>query len=197
MGEGARLLFWQRRLPKRSAKALQIQCTAPWHACALPRRGSWRYRSTMTQALPTAADVDAAAQRLAGVALRTPLVTSPALDAADWRARLPQGRDAAAHRLVQVPRRLQQALASIRPSGAPAVSSPIRPATTRRASPPRRGSSACRRVIVMPSDAPRAKRERTAALGAEVVLYDRVREDREAIAREHRRAARRRPGAAL
>jgi threonine dehydratase len=38
-------------------------------------------------------------------------------------------------------------------------------------------------VIVMPSDAPRAKRERTAALGAEVVLYDRLREDRSAIAR--------------
>ena len=31
-------------------------------------------------ALPTAADVDAAAQRLAGIALRTPLVTSPVLD---------------------------------------------------------------------------------------------------------------------
>ena len=31
--------------------------------------------------LPTAADVDAAAQRLKGVALRTPLVTSPVLDA--------------------------------------------------------------------------------------------------------------------
>ena len=39
-------------------------------------------------------------------------------------------------------------------------------------------------VIVMPSDAPRPKRERTAALGAEVVLYDRAREDREAIARD-------------
>src|SRR2546429_9041931 len=32
-------------------------------------------------ALPTAADVDAAARRLAGVALRTPLLTSPVLDA--------------------------------------------------------------------------------------------------------------------
>jgi threonine dehydratase len=39
-------------------------------------------------------------------------------------------------------------------------------------------------VIVMPSDAPKAKRERTAALGAEVVLYDRDTEDRAAIARE-------------
>jgi threonine dehydratase len=35
----------------------------------------------------------------------------------------------------------------------------------------------------MPSDAPRPKRERTAALGAEVILYDREKEDREAIAR--------------
>jgi threonine dehydratase len=39
-------------------------------------------------------------------------------------------------------------------------------------------------VIVMPRDAPRAKRERTAALGAEVVLYDRASDDREAIARD-------------
>src|ERR1700716_1760725 len=31
--------------------------------------------------LPTAADVDAAAERLAGIALRTPLVSSPVLDA--------------------------------------------------------------------------------------------------------------------
>jgi threonine dehydratase len=38
-------------------------------------------------------------------------------------------------------------------------------------------------VIVMPSDAPRPKRERTVALGADVVLYDRERQDREAIAR--------------
>jgi threonine dehydratase len=37
-------------------------------------------------------------------------------------------------------------------------------------------------TIVMPSDAPRLKRERTLALGAEVVLYDRNSEDRAAIA---------------
>ena len=34
-----------------------------------------------TVAPPTAADVDAAAQKLAGVALRTPLINSPVLDA--------------------------------------------------------------------------------------------------------------------
>ena len=39
-------------------------------------------------------------------------------------------------------------------------------------------------LIVMPSDAPRPKRERTAALGAEIVLYDRDKEDRAAIAKK-------------
>jgi threonine dehydratase len=39
-------------------------------------------------------------------------------------------------------------------------------------------------TIVMPEDAPLSKRERTKAFGAEVVLYDRDREDREAISRE-------------
>jgi threonine dehydratase len=38
-------------------------------------------------------------------------------------------------------------------------------------------------IIVMPEDAPRIKIENTRALGAEVKLYDRYREDREAIAR--------------
>jgi len=38
-------------------------------------------------------------------------------------------------------------------------------------------------IIVMPADAPRIKIENTRALGAEVRLYDRYREDREAIAR--------------
>src|ERR1700760_1457386 len=37
-------------------------------------------------------------------------------------------------------------------------------------------------TIVMPEDAPLSKRERTKGYGAEVVLYDRDREDREAIA---------------
>ncbi|GLR85560.1 threonine/serine dehydratase [Bradyrhizobium iriomotense] len=38
-------------------------------------------------------------------------------------------------------------------------------------------------TIVMPSDAPLSKRERTKSYGAEVVLYDRDKDDREAIAR--------------
>jgi len=41
-----------------------------------------------------------------------------------------------------------------------------------------------RSAIVMPADAPRLKIARTKAFGAEVVAYDRVTEDRDAIARE-------------
>jgi len=41
-----------------------------------------------------------------------------------------------------------------------------------------------RATIVMPSDAPATKRERTKGYGAEVVLYDRNRDDRAAIASE-------------
>ena len=133
---------------------------------------------------------------LAGVALHTPLVTSPVLDALTGGARVPQGRDPAAHRLVQVPRRLQQA-----------VLDPAERARRRRGGVLLRQSCAggggggealgMPAVIVMPSDAPRPKRERTAALGAEVVLYDRAREDREAIARDIARAPRRHAGSAL
>ena len=36
-------------------------------------------------------------------------------------------------------------------------------------------------VIIMPADAPRLKIDNTRALGAEVVLYDRATEDRDAI----------------
>src|SRR5262249_26089596 len=41
-----------------------------------------------------------------------------------------------------------------------------------------------RATIVMPSDAPKAKKERTLALGAEVVPYDRNNEDRAEIAKK-------------
>lgn len=43
----------------------------------------------------------------------------------------------------------------------------------------RHGTSA---IIVMPSDAPKVKIENTRALGAEVVLYDRANDDRDAVA---------------
>jgi threonine dehydratase len=132
-------------------------------------------------ALPTAADIDAAALRLAGVALRTPLVTSPVLDAmtggqvflkAETLQRTGSFKFRGAYnKLAAIP--LEQ-----RAGGVVAYSSGNHA----------QGVAAAARllgmpaVIVMPHDAPKPKRERTAALGAEVVLYDRERDDREAIA---------------
>ena len=43
--------------------------------------------------------------------------------------------------------------------------------------------SGIRATIVMPSDAPKVKLEGTRSWGADIVLYDRLREDREAVAR--------------
>jgi threonine dehydratase len=134
-------------------------------------------------ALPTAADVDAAAQRLAGIALRTPLVTSPALDArtgarvflkAETLQRTGSFKFRGAYnKLASIPQ-------AERAGGVVAFSSGNH-AQGVAAAALLLGMPA---VIVMPADAPRPKRERTAALGAEVVLYDRAREDRQAIASE-------------
>ena len=134
-------------------------------------------------ALPTAADVDAAARRLEGVALHTPLLTSTALDvmtggriflkaetlqrtgsfkfrgAYNKLAAIPPGERAGGVVAFSSGNHAQGVAAAARLLGMPCV-------------------------IVMPRDAPRAKRQRTAALGAKIVLYDRLREDREAIASE-------------
>src|SRR5881628_215531 len=131
---------------------------------------------------PTAADVDTAARRLAGVALRTPLITSPVLDAltgarvflkAETLQRTGSFKFRGAYnKLSTIPddRRAGGVVAYSSGNHAQGVAAAAKllnmPA-----------------VIVMPKDAPRPKRERTAALGAEVVLYDREREDREAISR--------------
>jgi threonine dehydratase len=135
------------------------------------------------QVLPTAADVDAAAARLAGVALRTPLVSSPVLDA------LTGGRIFLKCETLQrtgsfkfrgAYNRVSCIPAEDRAGGVVAFSSGNHAQGVAAAA----KLCAMPAVIVMPTDAPRPKRERTAALGAEVVLYDREREDREAIARK-------------
>jgi threonine dehydratase len=131
--------------------------------------------------LPTAADVEEAAQRLKGVALRTPLLTSPVIDArtgarvflkAETFQRTGSFKFRGAYnKLASIPpqRRGYGVVAYSSGNHAQGVA-----AAAKLLSMPA--------VIVMPRDAPRPKRERTAELGAEVVLYDREREDREAIA---------------
>ena len=139
--------------------------------------------STDTIALPTAADVDAAAKRIAGVAIRTPLVNSPVLDArlgarvflkAETLQRTGSFKFRGAYnKISSIPQERKA-------NGVVAYSSGNHAQGVAHA------AQLCGvpAVIVMPSDAPKAKRERTAALGAEVVLYDRDTEDRAAIARD-------------
>ena len=133
--------------------------------------------------LPTADDVDAAASRLAGIALRTPLVTSPVLDALIG-ARVFLKAETLQRTGSFKFRGAYNKLASIPPAeragGVVAYSSGNHAQGVAAAA----QLLGMRAVIVMPSDAPAPKRERTAALGAEVVLYDRDREDRVAIARD-------------
>lgn len=133
--------------------------------------------------LPTAADVDAAAERLGGVALRTPLISSPVLDAcAGGRVFLKAEtmQRTGSFKFRGAYNKLSTLSERTRGGGVVAFSSGNH-AQGVAAAAKLLGMPA---VIVMPHDAPRQKRERTAAHGAEIVLYDRVRDDREAMARE-------------
>src|SRR6201997_3616465 len=137
----------------------------------------------LSHVLVSSADIDAAAKVIAPFAVRTPLLLPPVLC------------DLVGARVFLKPEILQRTgsfkfrgafnkLASIpeseRKGGVVAFSSGNHA----------QGVAAAARIlnmratIVMPADAPRSKRERTKGYGAEVVLYDRDRDDREAIAAE-------------
>jgi threonine dehydratase len=137
-----------------------------------------------TSTLPvSAADIDAAARVVAPFAVRTPLLSFPVLD------------ERAGTKVFLKPEMLQRTgsfkfrgafnkLSSIpqasRGGGVVAFSSGNHA----------QGVAAAAKIlnmqatIVMPKDSPLTKRERTKAYGAEVVLYDRDKEDREAIAND-------------
>lgn len=128
------------------------------------------------------ADITAAAGRIAGQAAVTPLLSSDVLDARiGGRVLLkPEGLQrtgsfkfrGAFNRLSMIPE-------SERKGGVVACSSGNHAQGVAAAA----AILGMPAVIVMPQDAPAMKIARTRALGAEVVLYDRLTEDREAIAR--------------
>lgn len=128
----------------------------------------------------TFADIEAAAQRLDGLAVATPIIESPALN------------DRLGGRVILKPETLQRG-GAFKFRGA--MNKLSRMTDEARA----RGVVACSSgnhaqgvalaarmlgapaVIVMPADAPAMKVDNTRAYGAEVVIYDRYSEDREAI----------------
>lgn len=127
-------------------------------------------------------DIVDASRILRGRAVVTPLIRSPALDAATGAR-------------VAIKAEALQVSGSFKYRGAyTAIARLSEAARTRGVVAYSSGNHAkavawaardfgCPATIVMPTDAPRAKRDGTRAAGAEIVTYDRRTEDREAIAR--------------
>ena len=132
--------------------------------------------------LPGIAEIEAAATRLAGVVRRTPLLAGTPLDEVVGGRLLFKAeclQRTGSFKLRGAYNRLVQLDAERRRAGVVAFSSGNH-AQGVAAAAKMLGIAA---TIVMPSDAPAIKLANTRALGAEVVLYDRFTEDREAIAR--------------
>ncbi len=125
-----------------------------------------------------AADVEAAAERLAGVAHRTPVLTSATLDertggAAHLKCEMYQRIGAFKFRGAF--NRVATLSADERARGLAAVSSGNHAQAVALAA----RLHGCQATVVMPLDAPESKVAATRAYGAEVVTYDRYAEDRE------------------
>ena len=120
--------------------------------------------------------IEAAARRLKGHARRTPLLSSPFLDDLAGRRVLVKA-ECLQHTGSFKFRGAWNALSALEPAGVIAFSSGNHAQGVALAA-RLKGIAA---VIVMPADAPAIKIDNTRALGAEVVLYDRATEDRDAI----------------
>jgi len=130
--------------------------------------------------LPTFADIESAAQQIAGVAHHTPIATSHTLDAetgATLFFKCENLQRAGAFKFRGAYNALSRLTADERKRGVVSFSSGNHAQAIALAG----RLLDIPRVIVMPSDAPAVKRAATIGYGAEVVLYDREREDREAI----------------
>jgi len=137
--------------------------------------------SVMSQ-IPTFDDILAARDRIAGEAVRTPLLSSPFLSErleariylkAECLQRTGSFKFRGAWNAVQ-------ALGDQALNGVAAVSSGNHAQGVAEAA----RLAGVRAVIVMPDDAPPLKRERTERSGARVVVYDRAGVDRETVSRE-------------
>ncbi|MCK0167825.1 threonine/serine dehydratase [Jannaschia sp. S6380] len=129
----------------------------------------------MDDAALTRADIEAAAERIAGHAVRTPLLNAPSLDAAVGRR-------------IFVKAECLQRTGSFKFRGAyNALSQGQGGVVAFSSGNHAQGVALAARmlgrdaVIVMPSDAPKVKIANTRAYGAEILLYDRAAEDRDQI----------------
>ncbi len=133
--------------------------------------------------LRTAADIELATKRLTGIAVRTPLINAPVLDeliGAHVFLKAETLQRTGSFKFRGAYNKVSSIPGDHRAAGVVAYSSGNHAQGVAAAA----RLLGLRATIVMPSDAPNAKRERTLALGAEVVLYDRNSEDRAAIAKK-------------
>jgi threonine dehydratase len=138
--------------------------------------------SSSTLARPTYGDVEDAARQIGGAAHRTPVATSRSVNArtgAEVFFKCENLQRAGAFKFRGAYNTLSRLSAGERRHGVVTFSSGNHAQAIALAG----QLLDVPRVIVMPSDAPAVKREATEAYGGEVVLYDRDRDDREAIGR--------------
>jgi threonine dehydratase len=137
---------------------------------------------SLSHAPVSSTDIDAAAKVLAPFAVRTPLLSPPVLServGAKVFLKPEMLQRTGSFKFRGAFNKLSSIPESARGGGVVAFSSGNHA----------QGVAAAAKIlnmqatIVMPADSPLLKRERTKSYGAEVVLYDRDREDREAIAR--------------
>lgn len=135
----------------------------------------------MNNVLPTVADIADAYVRLRDWIVETPALESAALDRAVGARVLCKAeclQRSGSFKIRGAMNRLLKLGATEREAGVVAFSSGNHAQAVALAA----HWLGVRATIVMPADAPRNKLDNTRAWGAEVVLYDRAREDREAIA---------------
>ncbi len=134
-------------------------------------------------ALPTIADVEAAAERIKGAAVRTPLLTCPALDErleARCLIKPEPLQRTGSFKFRGAYNKLARLADQATSKGVVAYSSGNH-AQGVAAAAQLLGAAA---TIVMPADAPAIKLENTRGYGAEVLPYDRYREEREQVAQK-------------
>jgi threonine dehydratase len=132
--------------------------------------------------LPTFDDVLAAATRLEGAVVRTPLVRIPALDAAAGAPvllKLETMQRTGSFKFRGASNFIALLPDDVRARGVVAYSSGNHAQGVAAAA----ADAGIPATIVMPADAPAVKRRRTEGHGAKVVTYDRFHDDREAVAR--------------
>ncbi len=147
-----------------------------------PQRSTEDTKAGLPVTLPTMEDVESAARQIEGAAHRTPVVSSRTIDArtgAQLFFKCENLQRAGAFKFRGAYNALSRLSADERRRGVVTFSSGNHAQAIALAG----QVLNIPRVIVMPADAPAVKRIATEGYGGEVVLYDRDREDREAIGR--------------